>query len=119
MTIVRVWRGYGTADGVERYWQTHFATSVLPQLRSLTGFLDAQVLVRPLADEAEVVVETRWESIDAIRAFAGASYDRAVVEPVVRELLTRFDDHVSHFTVALSTRSRRSPPASRPPSTSR
>ncbi len=103
MTIVRIWRGYGTADGVERYWQTHFATTVLPQLRSLSGFVDARVLVRTLSDETELVVETRWESIDAIEAFAGAAYDRAVVEPVVRDLLTRFDDHVSHFTIALSS----------------
>ncbi len=101
MTIVRVWRGYGTADGVGRYCRTHFATTVLPQLRSLAGFVDAQVLTRPLADETEVVVETRWESIDAVRAFAGEAYDRAVVEPAVREMLGRFDDRVSHYTVVL------------------
>jgi hypothetical protein len=103
MTIVRVWKGYGTADGVERYCRTHFATTVLPQLRSLAGFVEAQVLTRPLSDETEVVVETRWESIDAVRGFAGEAYDRAVVEPVVLEMLRRFDDRVSHYTVALAS----------------
>jgi hypothetical protein len=100
--VVRVWKGYGTSDGVDRYCREHFTHSVLPQLRSIDGFVDAYVLVRPARDETEVVVTTVWESIDSVKAFAGESYDRAVVEPVVRELLSRFDDDVTHFTVALA-----------------
>lgn len=42
--------------------------------------------------------------IDAVKAFAGYDYERAVVEPAVRQLLTRFDERVTHFTVALATR---------------
>jgi hypothetical protein len=41
-------------------------------------------------------------SIDAVKAFAGEDYEAAVVEPVVRQLLTRFDDRVTHFTVAVA-----------------
>jgi hypothetical protein len=48
-----------------------------------------------------------WESIDAVKAFAGDEYARAVAEPVVRDLLERFDDDVAHFTLALAAR----PPA--------
>ena len=43
-----------------------------------------------------------WESVGAVEVFAGASGDRAVVEPVVSELLTRFDEHVTHYTLALA-----------------
>src|SRR3979411_503344 len=100
--IVRVWKGYGSADGVQRYCDHHFAHAVLPQLRSLTGFLSAKVLVRALENETEVVVATVWESIAAVKAFAGENYDVAVVEPVVRDLLHRFDDRVTHYTVALA-----------------
>ena len=101
--IVRVWRGYGTAEGVDRYCREHFRNSVLPHLRSIDGFLDAKVLTRAAADETEVVVATVWASIDAGRAaFAGDNYEEAVVEPIVGELLNRFDDRVTHFTVALT-----------------
>jgi hypothetical protein len=47
------------------------------------------------------VVATTWDSIDSVKAFAGEDYEQAVVDPVVRELLNRFDDRVTHFTVVL------------------
>jgi heme-degrading monooxygenase HmoA len=98
--LVRVWKGYGTPEGVERYCRQHFAQVVLPQLRALPGFRGAQVLVRS-GDETQVLVATAWESLEAVKAFAGDDLEAAVVEPVVRELLTRFDDRVTHFTLAL------------------
>jgi hypothetical protein len=45
-----------------------------------------------------------WDSIESVKAFAGENYEQAVVEPVVRELLNRFDDHVTQFTVALEAK---------------
>jgi heme-degrading monooxygenase HmoA len=102
--IVRIWSGYGTEAGVDRYCREHFPNSVLPHLRSVDGFVEAKVLIRGGRGETEVVVATTWDSIDAVKAFAGEDYEQAVVEPVVRELLTRFDDRVTHFTVALVTR---------------
>jgi hypothetical protein len=101
--IVRVWRGYGTPAGVDRYCREHFRNSVLPQLRSIDGFLDAKVLTRTDGSETEVVVATVWASIASVKAFAGEDHEQAVVEPVVRELPTRFDDRVIHYTVALAT----------------
>jgi heme-degrading monooxygenase HmoA len=103
--IVRIWSGYGTEDGVDRYCREHFPKSVLPHLRSIDGFVEAKVLTRAGRGETELVVATTWDSIDAVKAFAGENYEQAVVEPVLRELLTRFDDRVTHFTVALSARS--------------
>ncbi len=99
--IVRVWKGSGTAEGVDRYCREHFATTVLPQLRSLNGFLDATVLTRSVGTETHVVVASFWESIDSVKAFAGERYEKAVVEPIVHEFLERFDDEVAHFTVAV------------------
>ena len=101
--IVRIWGGYGTEAGVDRYCREHFPNSVLPHLRSITGFIEAKVLTRPRRGETELVVATTWDSIESVRAFAGEDYEKAVVEPVVRELLDRFDDRVAHFTVALAT----------------
>jgi hypothetical protein len=102
--IVRVWKGYGTPAGVDRYCREHFQNSVLPHLRSIDGFVEARVLTRAGRDETEVVVATVWASLDSVKAFAGENYEAAVVEPVVRELLSRFDDRVAHFAVALTSK---------------
>jgi hypothetical protein len=65
--------------------------------------MGATVLTRAGRGETEVGVATTWASIDLVKTFAGEDYERAVVEPVVRELLNRFDDRVTHFIVALDT----------------
>jgi hypothetical protein len=39
-----------------------------------------------------------------VKAFVGESYERAVVEPAVSELLERFDDEVTHYTIAHDVR---------------
>jgi Antibiotic biosynthesis monooxygenase len=101
--IVRVWKGYGAPDGVRRYCDEHFTHAVLPRLRAIDGFVNATVLVRSLEEETEVVVVTTWESIEAVRAFAGEEYEVAVVEPIVADLLTRFDARVSHFQITVAT----------------
>ena len=103
--IVRVWGGFGTEAGVERYCREHFPQSVLPHLRSIDGFIEVKVMTRRGQGETEVVVAITWESIESVKAFAGDDYEKAVVEPVVRELLNRFDERVAHFTVALAASS--------------
>jgi hypothetical protein len=71
-------------------------------LRSIDGFVEVKVLTRTGRGESEVVVATTWDSIESVKAFAGDDYEKAVVEPLVGELLHRFDDRVTHFTVALA-----------------
>jgi hypothetical protein len=99
--IVRVWGGFGTKDGVDRYCREHFPNSVLPHLRSIDGFVEVKVMTRQSLGETEVVVATTWDSIESVKAFAGDDYEKAVVEPIVGQLLNRFDDRVAHFTVAV------------------
>lgn len=99
--LVRVWKGYGTAEGVDRYYREHFLRTVLPQLRAIDGFIDATVLTRSTDDETQVVVVTIWESVAALKAFAGATYEKAVVEPIVHDLLERCDDEATHFTIVV------------------
>lgn len=50
-------------------------------------------------DKVEFLVLTRWESMEAIRSFAGAAVDKAVVEPSALAALTDFDENVRHYVV--------------------
>ena len=51
--------------------------------------------------EVEVVVETEWDSMGAVRGFAGDTPEVAVVEPEARAVLARWDEHVTHHERAL------------------
>jgi heme-degrading monooxygenase HmoA len=65
----------------------------------LPGFHGLYLLSREVHNEIEYEVLTIWESMDAIRAFAGDQSERAVVEPEAATVLTRFDRDVRHYEV--------------------
>jgi heme-degrading monooxygenase HmoA len=96
--IIREWRGRASAPRADAY-PRHFREAVVPELRNVSGFLGAQLSRRRIGDKVEFLVLTRWRSMDAIRAFAGASVDRAVVEPGAIAALTDFDATVQHYEV--------------------
>lgn len=97
--VARVWRG-GTRAGPDSYaYLSHLDDDVLPALDRMDGFLKATVLRRSVQDEEELIVVTFWESMDAIRRFAGDDMERAVIEPRAREVLSDADEVVRHYRV--------------------
>lgn len=94
--IIREWRGRASPDNTDAY-PTHFRINVLPELRGSTGFLGAHLSRRQHGDLVEFLVLTRWESLDAIRAFAGDDIGRAVVEPGAVAALVEYDPRVQHY----------------------
>jgi heme-degrading monooxygenase HmoA len=96
--VVRAWRGYGAVSNAEGY-PKHLFQSVRPRLEQMTGFNGLYLLRRREAEEIEFLVLTLWDSMDAVRAFAGEQPDLAVVEPEARAALVRFDERVHHYEV--------------------
>jgi mannose-6-phosphate isomerase-like protein (cupin superfamily) len=96
--IARRWRGWAEdRPGADAY-EAHFERAVRPRLAATDGFLGATLERVEGADgRTEIVVVTRWESMDAIRAFAGDDVDAAVVEPDARAVLAEFDTQVRHI----------------------
>ncbi len=96
-----MWSARATATGASRYVD-YFRAQVLPELTAIAGYKGASVLRRERGSDVEVVVITRWASMDAIRAFAGDTVDTAVVHAAAAALLTDFDKHVTHHTVVVT-----------------
>lgn len=100
--ITRVWRGWAPAERAHEY-ERHYRSEVLSVLRGVPGFEGARLLRRTTGEETEFVSLTFFDSLDAVRAFAGPDYEVAVVADEAREVLARFDDHVSHYETAFET----------------
>ncbi len=56
-----------------------------------------EVLRRDIADGEEFVVTTYWESLDAVRLFAGDDAEQAVVTPAARALMVTCGERASHY----------------------
>lgn len=96
--ILRMWKGRTTPEKSRDYVE-HVTGKVFPALQAIDGHRGAYLLRRSVDDEVEFVVLTLWESMDAVRKFAGPKPENAVVEPEARGALTDFDELVAHFDV--------------------
>jgi len=104
--IVRTWSAMAGAEGADNYIR-YFTGTLLPELRKLPGFEGAYLLRRDLDEggTVELTAHTLWESLEAIRAFAGDDITVAIVEPEARTMLLNFDRAVTHRSVAADARS--------------
>jgi heme-degrading monooxygenase HmoA len=94
--IVRTWHARVEANRADVY-PKHLIQSVVPKLNALSGFRGATLLRRADGDEVEFVVQTTWDSMEAIEQFAGAAPHIAVVEPEAAAALASFDTTVTHY----------------------
>jgi heme-degrading monooxygenase HmoA len=96
--ICRLWRALTRLEEADSYVE-HLRGIIFPQLRRLSGFIDASILKREVDRGAEFVVVTRWESLKAIEQFAGADFTMAVVPPEVQRMMIDYDRSVRHYEV--------------------
>lgn len=94
--IARHWRGIAKVSSVDLYLE-HLRSETLPALANIPGFVDASILRRDVAAGVEFLVVTRWASLDAIRAFAGADVEQAVVPDQVDAMMVEWDRAVKHY----------------------
>ncbi|HEX7125950.1 MAG TPA: antibiotic biosynthesis monooxygenase [Thermodesulfobacteriota bacterium] len=97
--ISRHWKGIAKPGQAEAYVH-HLESDTFPKLSAIPGFVRASILRRDVAAGTEFQVVTLWESLDAIRAFAGERPEVAVVPPTVQAMMVSYDAHVEHYEIA-------------------
>jgi heme-degrading monooxygenase HmoA len=96
--LARIWHGEATVENADAY-RHHVTERVFPELRAIPGHRGAWLLRREEGGRVSFLVVTLWESLQAVRQFAGDDPERAVVEPEARAVLAKFDDRVQHYEV--------------------
>ncbi len=98
--LARIWHGWTTPDNAPAYErllrQEIFAGIVR---RELPGFREIALLRRSAGAEEEFVTIMWFDSLDAVRSFAGSDHEVAVVPPAARALLARYDERSAHYEV--------------------
>ena len=98
--IGRIWRGWTkpeNADAYENLLREEIFSGIAS--KNLTGYNGIQLFRRTTENEVEFVTIMWFESIEAIKKFAGEDYETAVVPAKARELLKRFDERSQHYEV--------------------
>lgn len=98
--ISRIWHGWTTpanADIYEALLKEEIFAGILD--RNMRGFKGIQLLRRQAGEEVEFVTIMRFDSLDAVREFAGEDYETAVVPPKARAVLSHFDERSQHYEI--------------------
>jgi len=98
--IARLWHGWTTHENAEAY-EEFLRSTMCPSIHRVPGFVGADLLRRDVDEGVAFVTITRFDSLEAVRSFAGEDYERAVVEPEAQRLLSRFDQRSEHYEVVL------------------
>jgi len=99
--IARAWHGVTAAAKADAYFEVLQETG-LKEYRGTPGNQGLIVLRRTEGDRAHFLLITLWDSLDAIRKFAGPNPERAVYYPEDKEFLLEFEPTVTHYDVLMS-----------------
>ncbi len=101
--IVRIWHGWtspGNADTYEALLKEEIFVGI--DNRHIRGFNGIQLLRRAVGAEVEFITIMTFDSLAAVREFAGEDYEAAVVPPKARAVLARFDARSQHYELRAS-----------------
>src|SRR5438045_1830449 len=100
--IARHWRGWTELQNADAY-EALLKNRVLPSLREVEGYRGGYVLRSNGPDEVEFVVVNFFDSLVAVKVFAGPDYTVPVFEPEARLLLSRVEPIARHYEVRANT----------------
>lgn len=98
--ISRIWHGWTNQQKVDAY-EKLLKTEILVGIaeREIPGYCGIHLLRRDLGHEVEFVTIMWFDSLSAVRDFAGEDYELAVVPTAAQALLSRYDARSQHYEV--------------------
>lgn len=96
--IARYWRGWTKLNDANAY-EALLKSKVLAELNTIVGYRGGYVLRSDGTEESEFVVINLFDSLEAVRKFAGPNYEVPVFEPEAKALLSRFEPVANHYEV--------------------
>jgi heme-degrading monooxygenase HmoA len=97
--MARIWRGVVRRADADEYAQ-YIRDTGFTAYAATAGNRGAWMLRRDEEDRTEFLTFSLWDSVDAIRAFAGDDIETAVYYPEDERYLIERDAKVKHYEVA-------------------
>lgn len=94
--IARIWHGRTRAEDAEAYI-LFLRERAIPDYQGTPGNRGVFLLRRIESDAAHFLTITHWDSLEAIRAFAGEDISLAKYYPEDEEFLLEFEPTVQHY----------------------
>jgi heme-degrading monooxygenase HmoA len=100
--ISRIWHGWTKREDADMY-EKLLRADILPGIHRIRGYTGAYLMRRDAPNnEVEFVTITQFTDFNAVKAFAGEDYQRAVIAPGAAPFLTHYDERSAHYEVLLT-----------------
>lgn len=96
--IARVWHGRTRPEDAEAY-ENMLKPELLPGIGKVKGYQGSYLLRRNVGGEVEFNTIILWDSIDAVRNFAGPDYETSIIPEERRRLLSQHDAKAAHYEI--------------------
>ena len=97
--IARLWHGVTLAERTAEYLAFLHARAV-PDYRAIPGNRSVEILHRTVGALTHYLIITRWESLQAIEAFAGSDVAKAKYYREDVDFLLEFEPTTDHYEVS-------------------
>jgi antibiotic biosynthesis monooxygenase (ABM) superfamily enzyme len=100
--IARMWHGWTKPADAPLYEQM-LREEIFPGIaaRNIPGYGGAELFIREGRDEVEFVTLLRFESMEAVKTFAGNDAGRPVIYAAAEPLLIRMDEQSLHYRIVV------------------
>jgi antibiotic biosynthesis monooxygenase (ABM) superfamily enzyme len=99
--IARIWRGWTSPADAKRY-ENMLRDEIFPSIaaRKISGYGGAELFIREDDNEVEFVTLLRFDSMAAVKEFAGDDEGRPVIFPKAEALIARME-RAQHYRIAV------------------
>jgi antibiotic biosynthesis monooxygenase (ABM) superfamily enzyme len=100
--IARIWHGWTKRSDAGTY-ENMLRNEIFPAIaaRKINGYHGAELFIREEGIEVEFVTLLRFDSMDAVKEFAGADESKPVIFPKAEALIIRMEQ-ARHYRIVIA-----------------
>lgn len=100
--IMRMWHGRVPSTKAHAY-RAFLNTQAIPDYEAVAGNISVSILERSAGDVTHFMTLTVWDTLEAIKGFAGDAVEVAKYYPEDTDFLLEFEPTVTHYEIVGSS----------------
>lgn len=96
--IIRTWKGWTTLENASIY-EALLVNDVFPTIKKngVDGLEKVSIAKKEKTDEVEFFLTLQFDSMDAVKQFAGENYEQSYIPDNAKRILKRYDKTAEHY----------------------
>jgi len=96
--IIRTWKGWTSIENAPIY-EDMLINEVFPEVKKkgVKGLEKVSISIQHKKEEVEFFLILQFESLNAVKTFAGENYEIAYIPENAQEVLLRYDNTAQHY----------------------